>query len=183
MQAIPDWQALLRGDKAAWDRFVIQAAPVVRSVARRVLEPARRNADLPDVVQDTFVALCRDDFNLLKRFDPAQASLSTYLGVIASRRALDWLRRHQHPQTDLEQVPEDTLAFTPPDLNHPPDLPLSLPRDLLTPRQTLILRLLYERDMDVAEIALRLGIAAQSVRSMHHKALERLRACLGTQQP
>lgn len=166
------WASLLRGDKAAWDRFVVRVAPLIRAVARRVVEPAGRAADLPDVVQDTFMALCRDDFNLLKRYDPALASLNTYLGVIATRRALDHLRRCGKTSVDLELIPEEALAIPPME----PARPLKLPDDLLTPRQALILRLIYERDMDVDEVARDLGIAAQSVRSLRHKALERLRA-------
>ena len=36
--------------------------------------------------------------------------------------------------------------------------------------------LLYDRDMDAAEAANLLGIDPQTVRSMHHKALTKLRA-------
>ena len=35
--------------------------------------------------------------------------------------------------------------------------------------------MLYNRDMDPAEVGSALGIDAQTVRSMHHKALTRLR--------
>lgn len=170
-----DWPSLLRGDKLAWDRFVREAAPVLRAVAWRVLAPAGQGAEVSDVVQETFLALCRDEFNLLRRFDPERASLNTYLGVIAGRRALDHLRRVAPPASPLEDAPEALLAVDPIE----PTRPLKLPDDLLTARQALILRLLYERDMAVEEVALRLGIAAQSVRSQRHKALERLRAALG----
>ena len=49
-----------------------------------------------------------------------------------------------------------------------------LPEGLLSPRQKLILGLLYERDMEVAEIAAHLGIDPQTVRSTHHKAMLKL---------
>jgi RNA polymerase sigma-70 factor (ECF subfamily) len=39
--------------------------------------------------------------------------------------------------------------------------------------------LIYDRDMDVAEIATQLRIDAQTVRSMHHKAMLKLRAHFG----
>lgn len=174
MEPGPDWQSLLRGDKPAWDRFVRQAMPIVRAVARKVLAPAGQEGELADVVQETFVSLCRDDFNLLRRFDSERASLSTYLGVVASRRALDHLRRAAPAATPIDDTPEDLLAMAPAE----PARPLILPEDLLTPRQSLILRLIYERDMEVEEVAQRLNIAAQSVRSLRHKALERLRAAL-----
>ena len=46
---------------------------------------------------------------------------------------------------------------------------------MLTDRQTLILKLLYDEDKDVSEIAEVLKVDAQTVRSTHHKALLRLR--------
>jgi RNA polymerase sigma-70 factor (ECF subfamily) len=36
--------------------------------------------------------------------------------------------------------------------------------------------MLYDRDMDVAEVAVALGIDPQTVRSAHHKAMVKLRA-------
>jgi RNA polymerase sigma factor (sigma-70 family) len=60
---------------------------------------------------------------------------------------------------------------------------LKLPADLLSPRQREILTMLYDQEMEVAEIAAALKIDAQTVRSMHHKALQRLRAHFGPVQP
>ena len=48
--------------------------------------------------------------------------------------------------------------------------------DCLSPRQSLVLQLLYDREMEVAEIAAMLAVDAQTVRSTHHKALVKLRA-------
>ena len=53
---------------------------------------------------------------------------------------------------------------------------LKLPEALLSPRQREILAMLYDRDMEVAEIAGALGIDPQTVRSAHHKAMIKLRA-------
>jgi len=46
----------------------------------------------------------------------------------------------------------------------------------LSGREREILAMLYDRDMDVAEIAGALGIDPQTVRSAHHKAMIKLRA-------
>jgi RNA polymerase sigma-70 factor (ECF subfamily) len=40
----------------------------------------------------------------------------------------------------------------------------------------VILTMLYDKDMDPAEVGKALGIDPQTVRSMHHKALTRLRS-------
>ncbi len=53
---------------------------------------------------------------------------------------------------------------------------LKLPEALLSPRQREILSMLYDRDMEVAEIAAALGVDPQTVRSTHHKAMIKLRA-------
>ena len=52
---------------------------------------------------------------------------------------------------------------------------LNIPPGLLTERQALVLKLLYDREMDVAEAAALLKVDAQTVRSTHHKAMLRLR--------
>jgi len=72
----------------------------------------------------------------------------------------------------LDAVPEAQLAIDPVE----PVQKLKLPEALLSPRQRQILAMLYDREMDVAEIARALGIDPQTVRSAHHKAMVKLRA-------
>jgi len=72
----------------------------------------------------------------------------------------------------IEAVPEMHLKV---DAVEPP--PKSkLPEALLSPRQREILGMLYDKEMEVAEIATTLGIDPQTVRSAHHKAMLKLRA-------
>ena len=165
--------ALLRGEKTAWDSFVSFQATSVHWTVQKILEPAGASDDVGDVFQDVFLRLCRNDFGLLRRFDAERASLPTYVKVIARSAALDHLRRRQR------QAPPATLRHEPGFVEPAAVERLKMPDGLLTPRQRLILALLYDRDMDVAEIAQLLRIEAQTVRSTHHKALERLRAHFG----
>ena len=53
---------------------------------------------------------------------------------------------------------------------------IKIPPDLLSPRQGLVLELLYQRELEVAEAAEMLGVDPQTVRSTHHKAMIKLRA-------
>ena len=69
-------------------------------------------------------------------------------------------------------IPEAQLAVDPVE----PVRKLKLPEALLSPRQREILAMLYDREMDVADIAKMLGIDPQTVRSAHHKAMLKLRA-------
>ena len=161
---------LLGGDKAAWDAFVRAQAAVIFAAVRRRLVPAGREAESEDVVQEVFVKLCRNDFRLLRGYDPAKAKLTTYLTVIASSTAIDHLRRLKAPAETLDAVPESELSVPPQE----PDF-FTIPEGLLSPRQALVIELLYRRDLLPAEAAEIIGVDPQTVRSMHHKALTKLR--------
>ncbi|HEX6842406.1 MAG TPA: sigma-70 family RNA polymerase sigma factor [Stellaceae bacterium] len=162
-----DLAALGRGDKAAWDAFVRRYAGLVVSAVRGV---SRDGSDIEDLVQEVFVRLCKDGFRLLKTYDPARAGLSTWLTIVSRSTARDALRRRQLPMTPIDAVPESLLASG----GAPPEK-LRLPEGLLSPRQKLVLNMLYDRDMEVAEIAETLGVDPQTVRSTHHKAMLKLR--------
>ena len=165
-----DLDSLLKGDKAAWDRFVASHAAVIFAAVRRRLVPAGRSADAEDVVQDVFVKLCQKDFRVLRTYDASRAKLTTWLTVVANTTAIDHLRRLRRRTEDIETQPESVLAVD-------PVIPekVKIPEGLLSPRQALVLELLYRRDMTPGEAAAVIGIDAQTVRSMHHKALVKLR--------
>jgi RNA polymerase sigma factor (sigma-70 family) len=164
--SLPD--ALLRGEKAAWDAFVRRYGGLVVAAVRGV---AMAQPEVEDLTQEVFVRLCKDDFRLLRSYDPARASLSTWLTIVARSTARDGLRRRRAETVPLDIVPEAQLAIDPVE----PVQKLKLPEALLSPRQRQILAMLYDREMDVAEIARALGIDPQTVRSAHHKAMVKLR--------
>jgi RNA polymerase sigma-70 factor (ECF subfamily) len=60
---------------------------------------------------------------------------------------------------------------------------IRIPDGLLTARQKLVLTLLYDREMEVAEAASFLRVDPQTIRSTHHKAMLRLRAHFGGDAP
>jgi RNA polymerase sigma-70 factor (ECF subfamily) len=50
---------------------------------------------------------------------------------------------------------------------------------LLTDRQRLVLQMLFDDDLTVEQVARRMGVDEQTVRSTKHKALTRLREFYG----
>ena len=167
-----DLGTLATGNKRAWDSFVGAAAPLINAVVRRALTSYRLNEDdVMDAAQDVFVRLCANDFRLLKTYDPARASLSTWLAVVSRSAAVDHARRRRQATTPLDDVPEASLAVEDRHVEK-----LRIPQGLLTERQMLVLKCLYDEEKEVAEVAQLLRIDAQTVRSTHHKALLRLRA-------
>ena len=164
-------EALLGGDKRAWDGFVARYAGVIFAAVRRRLIPAGCVEEAEDVAQDVFVRLCRADFKLLRGYDSERAKLTTWLTVIANSAAIDHLRRRRRPARSIDEVAEGELSVEPKE-----PVRIKIPDGLLSPRQALVLELLYKRDMTPAEAAEQIGIDPQTVRSMHHKALTKLRA-------
>ena len=171
MEDLSDLPRLLSGDKKAWDSFVERYAGVIYAAVHRRLIPAGRVEEAEDVAQDVFLRLCSRDFHLLRRYDSGKAKLATWLTVIATSAAIDHLRRQKARAQNLDSVPEGELAEDPVEPSW-----LKIPPGLLSPRQALVLELLYQRDLDPAEAAEILGVDAQTVRSTHHKALIKLRA-------
>jgi len=160
---------LIAGDKAAWDGFVRRYAGLIVAAVRGI---APTPSDVEDLTQEVFVRLCKDDFRLMRSYDPARAGLSTWLTIVARSTARDALRRRRADSVPIDAVPEGQLAVDPVE----PTPKLKLPEALLSPRQREILTMLYDREMDVAEIARLLNIDPQTVRSAHHKAMVKLRA-------
>ena len=163
-------KALVGGDKRSWDAFCVRYAPAINAAVRRAFGTGRPSPDdLLDAGQEVFLKLCRDDYKLLREFDPKRAKLATWIGIIAYSTTVDWLRRRR-PTANIDDVPEAALAVQPIEREH-----LQIPDGLLSERQALVLKLIYDREMDVPDIAKLLKIEAQTVRSTHHKALIRLR--------
>ena len=160
--------ALLRGENSAWQAFVRRYAGLVAAAVRGI---AREPVEIEDLAQEVFLRLCRNDFRLLRSYDPTRAGLSTWITIIARSTARDALRRRRPAAVPIDAVPEGLLAVEPVE----PVRKLKLPEALLSPRQREILAMLYDRDMEVADIAAALGIDPQTVRSTHHKAMLKLR--------
>jgi RNA polymerase sigma factor (sigma-70 family) len=164
-----DLDELLRGGKGAWEAFVRRYAGLVVAAVRGV---SREAAEVEDLTQEVFLRLCKDDFRLLRNYDPALAGLSTWITIVARSTARDAMRRYRPVSVPIEAVPEGRLAIDPVE----PVRKLKLPEALLSPRQREILTMLYDREMEVSEVAAALGIDPQTVRSAHHKAMMKLRA-------
>ncbi|MHC5003565.1 MAG: RNA polymerase sigma factor [Planctomycetota bacterium] len=171
-----DLEACIAGDKQAWDRLVERCAPVIYATVRRTL--GRREGPGPveveDCVQDVFIRIVRDDFRLLRTYDPERAQLTTWLALVARSVAIDQLRRRRLPTVPLE--PAAAAGRDAPASAGEGSLETSqLPLHLLTARQRLVLHLLFDRGMTVGQAAALIGVDEQTIRSTKHKALIRLR--------
>ncbi|MEO1088776.1 MAG: sigma-70 family RNA polymerase sigma factor, partial [Acidobacteriota bacterium] len=167
-------ERLVEGEQAAWREFVDLYIDLIYATVRTRLSTTPRVSDVDDVVQDVLSKLCNRDFRLLRNFDPSRAKLSTWLVVIATSVTIDHLRRLRRIEVPLESAPNEEIAVSPPSIER-----VRFPEGVLSPRQALVLELLYRREMTAAEVAEVLSIEPQTVRSTHHKALVRLRDHFG----
>ena len=102
--------ALLSGDSAAWGEFVRSYGGLIVAAVRGI---APVQGDIEDLTQEVFVRLCKNDFRLLRTYDPARAALTTWLTIVARSTARDTLRRRRPDSVPIEAVPEAQLAVPP----------------------------------------------------------------------
>lgn len=88
-----------RREPQAMSQCIDQFGRLVWSITRRYVQP---DTEAEDVVQETFAEL----WAKADRFDGARASSATFIGLIARRRSIDWLRRKQR-RPELEPLPDD----------------------------------------------------------------------------
>lgn len=166
--------AIAGRDRAAFASFFAYYAPRVKSYLRRQRADERMAEDL---VQDVMLTVWRK----AKLFDPAKASVGTWVFTIARNRFIDAMRRQNRPDLD----PDDpSLA---PEAPAPADAGLASieiglrVRDAMTrlpADQAEVVTLSFLEGLPHSEIADRLAIPLGTVKSRLRLAFARLRAAL-----
>lgn len=87
-----------QGKESAMDRCIKEYAPLVWSIVRRYVQ---NTSSAEDVVQETFIDLWRS----AKRYDSSIATHTTFVGLLARRRAIDHTRKESR-RPRLEPMPE-----------------------------------------------------------------------------
>lgn len=181
-----DLRACIKGDHRAWAAFVARWSGVIHAAVRHVAGKGEHSqydahgVEIEDIFQEVFVRLVKDDFRLLRTFDPGRATLSTWLTIVARSTAIDCLRRRRLNTVSLE--PSQVGAGPQTDADSPAaDSPggSGVPMHLLTDRQRLVLQMLFDDGLTVEQVARRMGVDDQTIRSTKHKALTRLREHYG----
>jgi RNA polymerase sigma-70 factor (ECF subfamily) len=173
-----DLDGCIRGDKQAWDAFVDRCSGVIYAAARRTIGSrpgGGESVELDDTVQDVYIRLVKDDCRLLRSYDPSRAGLSTWLTLVTRSVAIDRLRKRRLDTVPIDPRLDGQMPGNAPGAGREfPETPLHV----LSPRQRLVLTMLFDRDMTVIEAAAALEVDEQTVRSTKHKALSRLRQAM-----
>jgi DNA-directed RNA polymerase specialized sigma24 family protein len=168
-----DLEACINGDAEAWQAFCDHTVRLVVASIRRVIPSGKTPSgdEIEDLVQSVYIKLLRNDRRLLRNYDPERAGISTWITLIARSVAIDSLRRKN---LDLRPLDEAAGAVSSPQqrVSMGPLVPIHI----LTNRQQLVLAMLFEDEMDIADVATALDVNPQTIRSTKHKAMDRLRA-------
>ena len=174
------WSALMRaaqdGDSAAYARLLREATPFIRAIARRRF----RDPDaVEDVVQDALLSLHR----VRHSWDPSRP-FTPWLAAIASRRAIDALRRRarlaRHETAD-ERAYE---TFADPQSNKEAEAGAATRMvasliGALPPAQREALELVKLKEMSLAEASAASGQSVGGLKVGVHRAIKSLRGRLG----
>lgn len=161
-------------DRGAFARLFEHFAPRLKAYLRRLGAEAGAAEELAQEVMLTV-------WRRADRFDPAQASASTWIFTIARNKRIDALRRERRPEID----PDDPTLV--PDPVEPADRRLEAAQASgrlraalreLPPEQAELLRLAYFEDKAHSAISAERGIPLGTVKSRLRLAMERLRKAL-----
>jgi len=168
---------LVAGDERALGMVVGEFGSLVRGVARKVLGD---DAAADDVTQDVFVWLWeRPD-----RFDPERGSLRAFLTVVARRRAIDWIRRHDADRRRADRAAQEAPLVLDADFaegvsTRDEAAQVRAAVAALPAEQRECVTLAFFGGLSYREVAVRLGIPEGTAKSRLRLALGKLSATLG----
>ncbi|MAB75454.1 MAG: RNA polymerase subunit sigma-24 [Verrucomicrobiales bacterium] len=166
------------GESEAMEQCIASYGGLVWSIAHKY---SRSHSDAEDLVQEIFTALWR----CASRFDESAGSETTFIGMLARRRAIDWLRK-QGRRPDFEPLtPNDAEMSTfshqgAAKIDH--GIVMSALERLPEETQELF-RFHFERGLSHSEIADQTGMPLGTVKTRLRSGLLELRTYMKRLEP
>ncbi len=183
--------ALIADDPYAWREFNTRFSRLVLSTISRVtarFSGVISHEDLREIYATFCVQLLANDKLKLRSFDPARGNkLSTWLGLLASHTAYDFLRSARREPRRAALSEAEDLSSTLPD---PCESALMRERAALvgqllsnfTDKDRAFIQLYFGEGLAPECVAERLNISVKTVYSKKHKIQARLQALLNESQ-
>jgi RNA polymerase sigma-70 factor (ECF subfamily) len=182
-------QRCIAGEADAWGALMKQYGALVAHAVRNTFSRVLKSSDpslVDDCVQAVWVSLCADGCRRLRGFE-SKAALSTWLTVLTTRRALDYVRselrkgsmRHVHlddEERDLVkelQAPEAEEQFSMDEV-----FVLYEALERMPEEDRLILKMYYLDGLSYRSIAQVLQVAPNTVSSYILRARDKLKKCM-----
>ncbi len=179
-------QRCLRRDPGAWEEFVRRYFRLVVHVVRETLKGASGHAaeaDVDDLTMEVYAHIVEDDHRVLRNLrEPF--NLRGWLSVSARNRALGHATRGPAKPVSLDQLPADrieartlekALGDDGGDVERIEELRRIIDAAPLTPREMLIVTLVFYETKSYREVGTFLGISENSVGPALSRALDKIR--------
>lgn len=186
---------LLRDPKSGWPEFWKVFGPLITG---RIHAHRLSQMDAQDLVQEISYHLIRNDFQLLRAWDPTRSNLSAYLSVITTSRCVDYLRsswsNYTRRKVEAAEAPSDSPEGTAPQSSGPTTpADWCRNRELVEALRGCLERLqragrlkpldcriveLRARGVSFKDIAETLGISENNANTRFSRLRPELRACL-----
>ena len=182
-------KALVSNEASAWQALSFRYGRLIQSCISRVLARfpgVTRIEDASEVSSMLYVQLLSNDRNKLRTFAPERGcKLGTWLGLLATHSAYDFLRSIRRIPRSVEISEAEELACEAPDAS---ELTLSRERACrvssvlgeFTEKDREFVDLYFGEGLDPDEVARRMGISVKTVYSKKHKIQRRLADLLGS---
>lgn len=167
----------LAGEPEAVKALVDRWTPILQARVARVLlsrGAARVRVQVEDLVQDVFLTLFEDDGRVLRTWEPGKGlSLDNFVGLVATRRAVSYLRSGKRTAWREDPTLDDEAGPAP--VTHEPGPEeraasrdtlkrlLGRLRDDLSPQGWQLFDLLYVQELEVREVRDETGLTADAV--------------------
>ena len=178
MQAELVWLlgAVAKGDKAAFERLYGATRAKLYGVLLRILG---RPELAEEVMQETYLKV----WKMADKFDPALASPITWMVAIARNRAIDIVRKRSEVSIEDEKDAQNVAADTPAPLARR-EMTEELKRLLsclgkLDPEKQRIVLLAYYRGWSREQLATKLDIPVNTIKTWLRRSLLEIRECMG----
>jgi RNA polymerase sigma-70 factor (ECF subfamily) len=181
---------LLENRPDAWRALTLRYGRLIQSCISRVVSrfpSVVRAEDQAEIYSMLYLQLLANDRMKLRSFAPERGSrLSTWLGLLATHTAYDFLRTIRRIPRTTSLAEAEELAGETPD---PVDVTLVRERAALvdvalagfTSKDREFVELYFGEGLDPDEVARRMGISVKTVYSKRHKIQRRLQSLFGQQ--
>lgn len=170
-------KACQKGEKQAFEELIRLFYPFVSKFLLKITCDKLLSEDL---TQETFLKMIR---SIEKYSLDGSASFSTWLITIAKNSYIDHLRRSNIKMVDIAEVQfNDWMDVTDCVIQKMRYEEVIKEIGDLPPEQGLAIRLKYEENMTLAEIAKQFGVAPKTIKSRIHDGTVKLRRLLDTKR-
>ena len=172
----------LKGEKAAWDAFVLQYSALVYHTIKRTfaLHHAKPGDDvIEDLYQEFFLSVLRDDCKKLRQFRGERGcTLASWLRLVAARLVVDFLRRQPTHVETTEAVAGDSRDPLDPLVTEVQEKLLAQALQALSPRDRILIDLSFCQGLLPEDIAAILKTSVGAVYTQKSRILAKLKETL-----